>query len=786
MQFSRLLLLFTLLVFVFHTLNGQAKYTISGYVKDKKNGESLPGVNVYVKETMKGASTNEYGFYSLTLPEGEYTLVASFLGFQSFEQKIRLYQQLRMNIELAPAEIVTQVVEITGERRDKNVESTEMGTVTLPVEQIKTVPALLGEVDIFRTLQLLPGVISAGEGNSGFYVRGGGPDQNLVLLDQAVVYNPGHLFGFFSVFNSDAIKNVQLIKGGMPANYGGRLSSVVDVSMKEGNMKKYNIEGGIGIISSRLTIQGPIKKDRSSFIISGRRTYVDIITKPFLKRIRNGEFAGNSYYFYDINAKLNYVFSDKDRLYLSGYFGRDVFAFNDQAFNIKVPWGNATATLRWNHLFSDKLFMNVIALYNDYHFSLESEFQQVRFDLYSGIRDIGGRVDLDYFPHVHHTLKFGGEHTWHTFIPYTFSGSSGGENIINVDEINRKYGHESAIYLLDEATLTSWLKANIGLRGSMFLNVGPQHKYLFDNLNRPLDTLYYKPGEIIRSYYGLEPRLSLRFALTPSASIKTSFCYNTQYMHLVSSSTTTLPTDLWVPSTPLVKPQRGYQAAVGFFKNFKENMFESSIELYFKKMNNQIEFGPSFVPELGADIEDSFVFGEAVSYGMEIFAKKSFGRWNGWLGYTLSKTQRQFPDLNEGRPFPAKYDRRHDAKMVGVFEITKRWNISATVVYGTGIATTVPIGRYFIEGQIVNQYGERNGYRLKPYHRADLSVTYLLNTKKYYSDLTFSIYNLYNRRNPYFIYFDAEGDIANGSLSLTAKQVSLFPILPSITWNFKF
>jgi hypothetical protein len=770
----------------FFQLAAQNKYTISGYVKDKKNGESLTGVNVYVKETMKGASTNEFGFYSFTIPEGKYTLVASFLGYQNFEQPILLHQNLRINIEMSATEIMTQVVEISSERKDKNIESTNMGTVTLPIEQIKSVPALLGEVDIFRTLQLLPGVLNAGEGNSGFYVRGGGPDQNLVLLDQAVVYNPGHLFGFFSVFNSDVIKNVNLIKGGMPANYGGRLSSVVDVSMKEGNMKRYNVEGGIGIISSRLTVQGPFKKDKCSFIVSGRRTYIDIISKPVLKKIRNGELAGNSYYFYDINAKFNYIFSDKDRLYISGYFGRDVFTFRDQTFNIDIPWGNATATIRWNHLFSNKLFMNVIALYNDYNFSVASSFQDIRFNLYSGIRDIGSKIDIDYFPNANHAIKFGGEHTWHTFIPYTFSGTSGGEDLISLDKINRKYGHESALYVLDDFVVTEWLKMNIGLRGSMFNNVGPQHKYLFDEMNRPLDTLYYGKSEHIKTYLGIEPRLSLRFALNESSSVKTSFCYNSQYIHLVSSSTTTLPTDLWVPSTPIVKPQRGYQVAAGYFRNFKENMFETSVELYFKKMNNQIEFGPSYVPELGADLEDSFVFGDAISYGAEFFIKKAFGKWNGWVGYTLSRTQRQFPDIDNGKTFPAKYDRRHDAKVVLMYETNKRWNVSATFVYGTGIATTVPIGRYFIEGQIVNQYGQRNSYRLKPYHRADISATYIFKTKKYYSDITVSVYNLYNRRNPYFIYFDTEGDIASGNLKLMAKQVSLFPVLPSLTWNFKF
>lgn len=777
-----------IILFLFFTTEkvaAQNKFTISGYVKDKKNGESLYGVNVYAKETMKGGSTNEFGFYSLTLPQGEYTIIASFLGYQNFEQAVSLNKDLRINIELGASEIVTQVVEITGERKDRNVESTKMGTIDLPIEQVKSIPALLGEVDIFRTLQLLPGVMSAGEGNSGFYVRGGGPDQNLILLDQAVVYNPGHLFGFFSVFNSDAIKNVNLIKGGMPASYGGRLSSVVDVSMKEGNMKKYNVEGGIGLISSRLTVQGPIKKDKSSFIVSGRRTYIDLLTRPILKRANDGQFAGNEYYFYDINAKLNYTFSDKDRLYVSGYFGRDVFSFNDPAFNIRIPWGNATATMRWNHLFSNKLFMNVVGIYNDYNFAVEAKFQDVRFNLYSGIRDVGSKVDFDYFPNSNHTIKFGVEHTWHTFQPYSASGSSAGEQIVNTD-ITKKFGHESGIYFQDDFNITDWLKVNAGIRGSMFNNVGPQVKYVLDDSNRPIDTLNYDRSQHIKTYLGLEPRLSTRITLNSSTSIKSGYSYNNQYIHLVSSSTTTLPTDLWVPSTPLVQPQRGWQVATGVFKNFKDNMYETSVEVYYKKMKNQIEFGESFVPELGSDIEDAFVFGEGRSFGAEFFVKKAFGKFNGWIGYTISKTDRVFPDLNDGRRFPARFDRRHDANVVLVYDISERWNVSATFVYGTGIATTLPIGRYFIEGNVVNQYGDRNSYRLAPYHRADIAATYVMKRKKYYSDITMSIYNLYNRRNPYFIYFSPEGSIASGNLDLKAKQVSLFPILPSITWNFKF
>lgn len=770
----------------------QTKHTISGYVKDNANGENMMAVNVYLKENLKGTTTNEYGFFSLTVPEGEYTLIISYLGYQQQEIPVKLDQDLRINVDLSMNEILREEVVITGERKDKNVESTDMGKVELSTQQVKALPALLGEVDIMKTIQLLPGVMSAGEGNSGFYVRGGGPDQNLVLLDHAVVYNPGHLFGFFSVFNADAIKNTTLIKGGMPANYGGRLSSVVDIQMKEGNMKEFQYEGGIGLISSRLTIQGPFKKDKASFIVSARRTYIDLITKPIFKRVADGDLAGNTYYFYDINGKINYKFSDKDRLYLSGYFGRDVFKFEspDDAFDANIPWGNSTATLRWNHLFSDKMFMNAIAIYNDYRFEVTSGFQDFSFSLFSAVRDFSLQLDFDYFPAPNHSIKYGGVYTHHTFTPYNASGNAGDVEFAT-DSLNKKYAHEAAIYVLDDWTISSRVKVNFGVRGSVFSHVGPLLKYEFNQeTGAATDTIRYQRGENIAFHWGIEPRVNIRIKLDEESSIKAGITTNYQYIHLVSSSTTTLPTDLWVPSTNLVDPQLGIQYSIGYFRNFKDNMFETSVEVYYKDLRNQIEFGESFVPELNADIEDSFVFGRGRSYGAEFFFKKAIGKLNGWVGYTLSWTNRKFRDLNNNSRFPAKYDRRHDLSIVAAYDINKKWKVGAVFVYGTGQATTVPIGRYFIEGQVVNQYGDRNDFRLNSYHRMDISATYVMKSKergdKRYSDLTMSIYNLYNRQNPYFIFYDIDGSVGQGDLEVNAKQASLFPILPSITWNFKF
>jgi len=609
----------------------------------------------------------------------------------------------------------------------------------------------------------------------------------LVMLDDAVVYNTGHLFGFFSVFNADAIKNTTLIKGGMPAQYGGRLSSVIDLQMKEGNMKKYQVDGGIGLISSRLTVQGPIKKDKASFIVSGRRTYIDLITKPILKRVEDGAYDGNAYYFYDLNLKVNYRFGDKDRLYASGYFGRDVFVFKDNegSFSAEIPWGNTTATLRWNHLFSDRLFMNVTAIYNDYNFALKSKFQDVSFNLSSGIRDASAKMDFDFRPNQKNSVKFGAIYTYHIFTPYTANGDLGDVKI-TTDKLSQKHAHEAAIYIQDELDISTTVKINFGMRGSLFSQVGPLEKKVFDENGAVTDTLKYERNENIATYVRGEPRVNIRILVDESSSIKAGVTVNNQFIHLVSSSTTTLPTDLWVPSTQKVKPQLGIQYTVGYFRNFNKNMFETSVEVYYKDMFNQIEYGQSFIPQLNTDIEEGFVFGRGRSYGAEFFLKKATGKLNGWIGYTLAWTNRQFPDINDGKRFSAKYDRRHDLSIVLMYEPNKKWRMAATFVYGTGQTTTLPIGRYFVNGQIVNQYGERNSYRMQPYHRMDISATYIFPKTKFYSDITISVYNVYNRMNPYFIYYDVDGDVSSGNLEVQAKQSSLFPVLPSLTWNFKF
>lgn len=765
----------------------QSKYTLSGYIKDGSSGEDLIGANVYVKtDQVIGTATNVYGFFSMTLPAGTYNVTFSYIGYEDQVKTIDLTSDQRINISLKQGEVLEEVV-IKEERNDANIQSTDMGTVELNIEQIKTIPVLFGEVDILKTIQLLPGVGGAGEGNTGFYVRGGGPDQNLILLDEAVVYNTGHLFGFFSVFNSDAIKNVTLIKGGMPAQYGGRLSSVVDVQMKEGNNQQYHAEGGIGLIASRLTIQGPIVKDKSSFIVSGRRTYIDALVTPFLK---GTEFEGNGYYFYDLNTKVNYKFDDKNRIFLSGYFGQDVFNYvaPDNTLNISVPWGNATATARWNHLFSDQLFMNVSAIYNSFDFSVKSDFQDFSFNLFSGVKDWNGKVDFDYYPGANHAIKFGANYIFHTFTPYSAEGNFDDVEF-GTDTLNNKLAHEAGIYIQDEFDVTKRLKINVGVRGSYFAQVGPYNDIIYaeDNITI-LDTVQYDNGEKIADYTALEPRFNARFIVDPQSSIKAGITFTNQFIHLVSSSTSTLPTDLWIPSSAKVKPQIGIQYSIGYFRNFYDNKYETSVEVYYKDLKNQIEYADGYVPDLGTDIEDNFVFGRGRSYGAEFFIKKAKGKFNGWIGYTLSKTERQFDNLSTGTSwFPTKYDRIHDLEVVAVYQLSDRWDLSSTFVYATGQATTIVESFYVIGGQLQTDYGPRNGYRLPAYHRCDVSAT-LKNKpgKKYESSWNFSIYNVYSRKNPYFIYTTWEGDFATGAVDVQAKQVSIFPIIPSVTWNFKF
>ena len=779
-----------LLLLFFVTTSGaiaQTKYTISGYAKDLQNGETLIGATITVKGLVRGITSNQYGFYSITLDQGNYQLICSYAGYQPKSLLVNLEADLQVNFDLSTGVAMQEVI-IASKKTDGNVKNAQMGRIVLPIEQIKAIPAFLGEVDLLKTIQLLPGVRNAGEGSAGIYVRGGGPDQNLIMLDDAIVYNSGHLFGFFSIFNSDAIKNVALIKGGMPAQYGGRLSSVLDISMKEGNNKKFQVEGGIGLIASRISIQGPIKKDKASFIISARRTYIDALSKPFVKP--SNQFYGSGYYFYDVNAKMNYRFSEKDRLYISGYFGRDVFNFvnGKRSLDVNIPWGNATGTIRYNHVFNKQLFGNTSLVFNNYNFSFEAAQNNFKVKLASGIRDITLKQDFDLYASSKHKIKFGGLYTFHKFTPSVVSGVQD-TVVFKPQNPQSKFAHEAAIYVQDDWDLSSKLKVNAGVRYSWFQQIGAYKIYTTDANGNRTDSTIFKSGEPVKTYGGLEPRVTFRYALNDETSIKASVTRNLQYIHLVSNSGSTLPTDLWVPSTYKVKPQISWLYAAGLFKNFNDNQFETSVEVYYKSMQNQIEYQEGYTPNTLQDTENFFTFGKGWSYGSEFFINKTKGRLTGWIGYTLSWTYRKFPALNFGEKYAAKYDRRNDLSIVALYDLNKRWKLSATFVYGSGNAVTLPQRFYLINGVLTQEYSRINEYRLPAYHRLDFGATYSPKkneTRKFKSEWVISIYNVYNRKNPYFIYFDPYGSAYSGNLKIQAKQVSLFPIIPAITWNFKF
>ncbi|MFN9711308.1 MAG: TonB-dependent receptor [Bacteroidota bacterium] len=651
---------------------GQERVTLSGYVRDSTSNESIIGATISIEGLSAGVTTNQYGFYSVTLSQLKCKITISHIGYETYTTDLQLSRSKVVNFKLLPRIMQSSEIVIRADKREKNIKAAQMGKFELTMANIKNVPALAGEVDPLKVLQLLPGVRNAGEGNSGLYVRGGGPDQNLVLLDDAVVYNPGHLFGFFSVFNSDALKNVSLIKGGMPAEYGGRISSVVDVVMKDGNSKRFQAEGGIGTISSRLSLQGPIVKEKASYIISARRTYIDVLIKPFVDQ--SSSFAGSGYYFYDINAKVNYRFNDRDRLFISGYFGRDVFNFRnkERSFSTRIPWGNSTATLRWNHVFSNQLFSNTSFVWNDYQFQFEGGQDNFQINYFSSVRDLTLKSDFDYYPAPAHHVKFGVNITRHQFKPQTTSGKSG-DQVFQPLQVNIKYANQLSGYVQDDWELNDKWQINYGVRYALFQQIGPYTRFNRDNKGNSIDSMKYAPGKIVQSYGGLEPRMTMRYSLSKTSSIKAGMNRNLQFIHLVTNAGTTLPTDVWVPSTYRVKPQIGWQYSAGYFRNFNDNAWETSFECYYKSMDNQIEYKEGYTPGIG-DQEENFVFGKGWSYGAEFYVNKAKGKLTGWIGYTLSWTWRRFADLNNGQKYPGRYDRRHDLSIVANYQKTPDGN----------------------------------------------------------------------------------------------------------------
>ncbi len=799
--FFRILLLIAVSFILPNVLFSQQKFTLSGTITEAQSGESVVGAKISIPSLNLGATSNEYGFYSLTVPKGIYEVQFKAYGLKTITKQMDLNANQMFNFEMSDETEVLEEVEVNA-KRGENVTSTKVGQMELEMEKIKTLPAFMGEVDIIKTIQLLPGVSSVSEGGQGFYVRGGGPDQNLVLLDEAQVYNASHLFGFFSVFNSDAVKSVNMIKGGMPANFGGRISSVLEVKMNEGNSKQFKVKGGLGLISSRLTFEGPIVKDKGSFIVSVRRTYIDVLMKSFIPK--SSPFAGSGYYFYDFNLKANYRLGKKDKLFLSGYYGKDQFIYGNKKddFSVRMPWGNAIAAIRWNHIFNSKLFMNLTGTFTDYLFSFNSEQDNFKFSLKSGIRDVGGKVDFSYFPSTRHKLKWGAEYLYHTFTPTSVSASQD-DTEFDTGEAQKLYSHESAVYFLDEFDLNEKIRFNAGLRYSMYQFVGPFKRFINNPINGNDSVVQYNKGDLIKFYQGFEPRISGRWLLSKKSSIKAGYAYNYQYVHLTSLSAVSLPTDIWFPTTDIAKPQKGWQASLGYFQNFKDNKYEASVEVYYKGMKNLIEYKQGALPSdnVNDNTDNLLVFGKGWSYGAEFFIKKATGKLTGWIGYTWAKTERLFPDLQK-EVFPAKYDRRHDLTIVAGYKLNDRWTFGASFIYASGNTLTLPNSWYVQDQNILFNYGARNSTRMAPYHRLDLSATLydrptkkrtnpqtgetIEVKKKFRSNWNFSIYNVYNRANPYFLYIDNQGGLLTNDFKISVKQVTLFPIIPSATWNFEF
>jgi len=753
----------------------QLRYTLNGSVRDSLTGESLIGAYISVPENHSGCVTNAYGFYSLTLPSGNYNVRFEYLGYLSKTVAVSLTTTISLNVDLKPKTISLTEVVVSGEMSNHNVTSTEMSTQKLNIKEIKSLPVLFGEQDILKTIQLLPGVKSAGEGNSGFYVRGGTTDQNLVLLDEAPVYNTSHLLGFFSIFNSDAIKDVTVIKGGIPAEYGGRLSSVVDVRMNDGNDRQFGVSGGIGVISSRLTVQGPIVKNKGSFIISARRTYADL----FLKLSKDTNQNRTSLYFYDLNLKANYNLGSKDHIYLSGYLGRDVFNF---AQRFGINWGNKTATVRWNHLFSSKLFQNTSLIFSDYNYQISLQGANRNVQITSGIRDFSLKEDFQYYKNPENSLKFGFNTTYHKFFPGSLIAS--GDTSVNSRILQSKQALESGIYFSNEQSLTPLLKINYGLRVSMFSLLGPGTFYRYDSEGFKTDSSVYLNSALVKTYFGFEPRFSVNYLLTETSSLKASYTRLYQYIHLLSNTTSGNPTDLWLPTSQIVKPQYADQWALGYFRNFANNNYETSVEVYYKPMYNLIDYKKEADIVLNPNVESQLVFGKGFAYGAEFFIKKKEGKLTGWISYTLSRTLRKFTEINKGASYPAKQDRIHDIALVGIFHASERWTLASTWVFSTGDAVTFPSGIYRVNGTDIPFYTDRNGYRMPDYHRLDFSAT---NTKKFKGNRerswNFSIYNVYARKNAYAINFQPD---PNDPSKTQAVRLSLFSIIPAVTYNFKF
>lgn len=757
-------------------VRAQDKHTISGSVRDKKSGESLIGASVYLVELPKtGAITNAYGFFSLTAPAGTYTLVVSFSGYRQDSSRIMLTGNISKMIELSQSGEELQEVVVSATKKNDNVTRPLMGVQKLSVSEIKNIPVIFGEQDILKTIQLLPGVQSGGDGNSGFYVRGGAVDQNLILLDEATVYNPSHLLGFFSTFNSDAIKDVTLYKGAIPAEYGGRLASVLDVKMNDGNSKAFGVNGGIGLISSRLNVEGPIEKDNGSFIVSGRRTYADL----FLKLSKDTNTNQSSLYFYDINAKANYKLGERDHIYLSGYFGKDNLGLGN---TFGIDYGNTTVSFRWNHILNSRLFSNTSLIYSKYDYDIKITSGTNDISITSFIQDYHFKEDMQYYVSSDNKINFGIDLIHHTTSPGVISATD--QSSFNPLSLPNHKGLESSAYVSDDVSVSDRINMNIGLRAGLFSLLGPGNFYTYDAAGNPIDTVTYGSGKVVKNYFNLEPRFSTSYKLNTTSSVKVSYTRTTQNLHLLSNSTSANPTDVWLMSSNNVKPEIADQVSAGYYRNLKENQYEFSAEVYYRNMQNQIDYKNGAQLRANEIVESQLIFGKGRSYGLELFLKKKVGKFNGWISYTLSRTERQFTQVNNDSWYAANQDRTHNLAIVGVYKLSRKWTLSADFVFYSGNAVTWPSGKYEINGQVVFQYSDRNGYRMPAYNRLDIGATLQgKKTKKFERSWNFSIYNLYGRENPYSISFQQD---PNDPSKTQALQYALFRWVPSITYNFKF
>jgi hypothetical protein len=770
-------MLFPALLLGQNLLQAQNIYTVSGTIRDKRSGEVLIGASaVLLQIPRSGMTSNSYGFYSLSAQRGNYTLVVSFTGYLEDTVLITLDKNIMQPIELSPGgSAVLQEVVVSATKKNENVARPLMGVQKLSTNEIRNVPVIFGEKDVLKTIQLLPGIQSAGDGSSGFFVRGGGADQNLILLDEATVYNPSHLLGFFSTFNSDAIKDITVYKGGMPAEYGGRLSSVIDIKMNDGNDKDFHAGGGLGLISTRLNAEGPIVPDKGSFSISARRTYADV----FLKLSSDTNVSSNSLYFYDLNMKANYKFDEKNRVYLSGYFGRDNLGFGN---TFGIDYGNATGTARWNHVFNSRLFSNTSFIYSNYNYKIKINSNNNDISITSNIRDLDLKEDLQYYVNADNKINFGFNTIRHAISPGIISASV--VSSFNSLKIQDKYSLENAVYVSHEWSPNDKFHFNYGLRISAFYVFGPGNFYTYDPAGNAIDTARYSGGQLVKSYLNLEPRFSMSYQFNEASSFKLSYTRNTQVLHLLSNSTSSNPTDLWLPSSNIVKPEIADQAAIGYYRNFDDNRYEFSSEVYYKTMQNQIDYKNGAQLIANENVESQLLFGKGRAYGLELFFKKKVGQFTGWVSYTLSRTEGKITGIDQGNWYPARQDRTHDISLVGIYQANKKWTLSATWVYYTGNAVTFPSGKYQVNGQTAFYYTERNGYRMPAYHRADIAAT-LQNKKrrKFESSWTFSVFNLYGRENAYSIIFQND---PSDPTKTQAVQYALFRFIPSVTYNFKF